>query len=471
MLRTTRMEIQPNTLNLLEVTFSPLSLVDDFGQVFFYKGRIFRGIQKGKSEICLDFLKSDLFNKLERESLLVKTWVSELNHEHYDLILEHELLQESKPHHWSFNMYKDAAMLILRLNETCKEFDYELKDAHPYNVLFKNNRPIFVDFGSILKKTDSSDNWSAYGQFVNYNYLQLLIWSKGDYFTARKLIEDGNSPVARTIPMTSVLDSSITRFFDNTRSNIIKNNAVFLCVKAFNKLSRYLFKKNTINLIYNTKLKPYKKIKKSLSVLQKVDTDSTWKNYHNSYKAEEEILSTTRFDRIIELIKVHAGEIQTSTDLAGNQGVFSQILYKKMKLKKLILTDYDEMAIDIAYTSLKCTEAQIIPFLYNFMLPFREEEAIGLKSDIAFALAITHHLILTQKYALNTIFRRISAHSNKYVAIEFMPLGLWDGNTAPEMPEWYNLEWFKKEFLNYFELIHEENLESNRIFFLGKKNF
>lgn len=473
MLHQTKMELHRNTINLRDVTFSPLSLVDDFGQVFFSQGKIFRGIQKGQKDTCLDFLNSDLFKKLEQENLLVKTWISELCNERYDLILEHELLQESKPHHWSFNMYKDVALLILRVNEVCNKFGYELKDAHPYNVLFKDNQPIFVDFGSIVKINSNSKRWASYSQFIDYNYLQLLIWSKGDYFTARKLIEDGNSPVARTIPMSSLLDSSFVKpyekqIYDRVALNAIKNKIIVSTAKGINSIVKLFFKKD-LRRLYRNELKPYNEIKQSLIHLQKSSNNTRWKNYHDSYRHEEKIISTPRFDRIIALIKTHTPDINTSIDLAGNQGVFSRILCDQLPLNKLLLTDYDENAIDIAYLSLRNEHKPIIPFLYNFMLPLRDEESKSLKSDIAFALAITHHLILSQKYALNTIFRRIAAHSKKYVAIEFMPLGLWDGSGTPEIPSRYNVEWFRNEFLEHFQLLYEEQLEPNRIFFLGKK--
>jgi hypothetical protein len=62
-------------------------------------------------------------------------------------------------------------------------------------------------------------------------------------------------------------------------------------------------------------------------------------------------------------------------------------------------------------------------------------------SDVVFALALTHHLILSQNYDIHAIFSTISMYSRKYVYIEFCPLGLWSNGKAPPFPDWYNEAW------------------------------
>ena len=51
-----------------------------------------------------------------------------------------------------------------------------------------------------------------------------------------------------------------------------------------------------------------------------------------------------------------------------------------------------------------------------------------------------------------------------------MPIGLYGGdlNNIPELPAFYNLEWFRKKFNEHFDLILDEKLELNRHVFLGK---
>ena len=51
-----------------------------------------------------------------------------------------------------------------------------------------------------------------------------------------------------------------------------------------------------------------------------------------------------------------------------------------------------------------------------------------------------------------------------------MPLGLYSGDleNIPSKPSFYNLEWFRVNFENHFELIMDEELDINRHLFVGK---
>jgi hypothetical protein len=89
------------------------------------------------------------------------------------------------------------------------------------------------------------------------------------------------------------------------------------------------------------------------------------------------------------------------------------------------------------------------------------------KADIAIALALSHHLILSQKYDLTDIFSNLASYTRKYALIEFMPLGLWTTGQVPNVPEWYTKEWFKKGFERYFNVLLEEKIAENNILFVG----
>lgn len=470
-------------LDIDKISFSEASLVDDIGRVFFYSGRVFRAIFKSKRESCIEFLESNLYKELREEKLVPKTWVSEYRLDGFSMVLEHEFVQESKPHHWSFTMYKDVALLLLKINEICNKHGYELKDAHPYNVFFNQNNPVLIDFGSIIK-IESPIQWSAFEEFVSYCYVQLLVWSKPDFFLARKLIEDGNYPLLRTNPMSKILDSDFLNtiaddvfdfkmYYKNKpfyKTSQERNPALFL-TKAINKAGSTFLRRPVKAFSYVKVLKEQEYVKEKIKSLNRPVTKSLWENYHCTYQLDKEVNSTPRFDRIIQLIQTYAPDVKTAVDLAGNQGVFSQLLLKALNLERVVLTDYDEKAIDTAYKIFKRNKVNVQPYVLNFMFPVKSEDVSLLQSDVAFALAVTHHLVLTQKYILSAVFNKISQYSKKYVVIEFMPIGLYNGKgETPETPEFYTLTWFRDEFNKKFTLLVEEELEANRIVFIGKKN-
>jgi hypothetical protein len=465
-------------LDRTKIEFPAASVVDDFGSVFLYQGRVFRGVYHSQKDYCEELINSIFFKELIDENLIPNTWISELVMDEFAFVLEHEYIQASKPHHWSFSMLKDAALLMLKLSEKCSRNGYELKDAHAYNIFFKNNSPIFIDFGSLRKA--ESEKWKAYEEFVHSFYMQLLIWAKGDFFLARKLMEDGNAPSVRTVPMTRILDSM---FMEPIRSEIfqysilLKNRQIASRTRevAFlkrifdftNSLASALLSKKVKLVAYKKELRSTSEVMLRILGLDNPKMDSFWGGYHDYYKVNGVV--SPRFSRLLELVRMHASSSESFLDLAGNQGFFSTLLHENFPGKRILLTDYDSNAIDQAYQHFKSLGLPIHPYVFNFMFPLESNEIKIFKSDVVFALAITHHLILTQKYSLRSILEIVSKYSNKFVVIEFMPMGLWDGTGPVCVPDWYTTDWFRKAFENEFELLAEEKLEPNRLVFLGKK--
>ena len=134
-------------------------------------------------------------------------------------------------------------------------------------------------------------------------------------------------------------------------------------------------------------------------------------------------------------------------DLGGNQGRFSTLVVERTCIQRIVCVGDDEAAVNTGYNREKETRTGKITFAnYDFMggiaklrfiLPFER-----FRADVVFALALTHHLLLSQDYDIDEIFNNISAYAFKYVFIEFMPLGLWITGQEPKVPAWYTKEWF-----------------------------
>ena len=470
------------------IIFSHKSMVVDFGRVFFYEDRVFRLINNEKKEYCIELLNSDLFKILIKEKYIPFTRISEEFNSEGSLVLEHNKVVETLQHEWSFLMYKDAALKVFELNELCNKHGYELKDAHTLNVLFDNVTPLYIDFGSISKKSSKKRDWFAYVEYLNSFYLPLLFWSQNKHFIVRKLLES-NFYKLYTIPDQLIEETGLLKIVGvnfKKYSYKFRNFKLFqanekMSVFAFisrsiNYLYKIIFKRNSFVLGYNLNtLKDYfsqNELKDNLLKLNSPNLSSQWEGYHNNfYNSIDEVNYSSRFKRLLEIINQYS-DIKSIIDLAGNEGYFSILLSNNIKLERIILADYDENAIDKAFNNIKKLKIQnITPILLNFMFTLDQlGTAKRLMSDLVVSLAFTHHLILTGNYSLATIFERLSLFSNKYVMVEFMPLGLWslDHKIEHELPQYYTLEWFRDEFENYFELILEEKLEENRIVFFGK---
>jgi hypothetical protein len=136
---------------LSEVQFINISGVD-YGKLFFWQDRLFRGIYKENADVAKVIFESGLIQELIEKKYFVNTHISNLNFETFELVLEHEIIKTIVyPREWTFSMLKDAAILILNINEVAKKYKFKTIDCHVCNVLFKNSNPIYVDFGSFTQ--------------------------------------------------------------------------------------------------------------------------------------------------------------------------------------------------------------------------------------------------------------------------------------------------------------------------------
>ncbi len=479
---------------LSDIHFSEFSMVDDFGRVFFQNNKVFRAIRAEKKHDCLNKLSSDMFKELINLRLIPATKVADIKMEGYGLILEHEKLLNIKQHEWTFSMLKDASLMVLKVNSICNKYGFELKDAHTLNVLFRGTEPVYIDIGSIAERIDKT-GWGAYHEFLSSFIVPLAFWSKNYIYIVRKLLES-NFHRMFTIPGQSLDESGLLDILDNNRKTYIfklrsfvigKNlgqssifNSVTKVVNAgIHKISKrktklFSFENSFNKSRYLEYLFPFEEIDQSIRQITPPSTSSTWDGYHQKfYSGDNGINYSDRFYRIIDIIKSLDG-IKSVIDLAGNEGYFSILLSKEIAtIDSILLTDYDSNAIDSAYNYIKKSQIQkISPVMLNFMFtPDIPGTCKRLACDLAIALAVTHHLLLTANFSLPAIFERLKAYSKRYVMIEFMPLGLWAINDKeePAIPEWYTVEWFRYHFSQHFVLIKEEKLERNRIIFVGEK--
>ena len=472
-------------MKLSEVKFSSKSMVDDFGRVFFYNNKVYRAIQSERVMYCKELLASKLFEELRSNGLIPETKASDRVLEGYNLVLKHEKLLEIQQHEWSYEMFKCAALMVIEVNRICNKHGYELKDAHTFNVLFRGTKPVWVDVGSI-SPIKVKGKWTAFDEFISAFFVPIQFYLQNDYYIVRKLVES-NFYKMQTAPFQSFWDSDLQNllkvkpYYYNFcfRRKVIKTTLNFdsklsRFSRRFNKYYHKIFKRPVLLFEYSKVQKSVEDIEDYINKSQVVRCKSEWDNYHkNNYEANGEVSVSNRFNRLVELINIHCGDANSAIDLAGNQGFFSNLLSDESDFTRVILSDYDANAVDSAFNFFSSKPNNYVStVLLNFMFTIGLGETVSrLKSDVAIALAVTHHLILTQQFSIQTVFERLSGFSEKYVVVEFMPLGLWSIHTraGKDVPEWYTQEWFELNFKKYFTLLHVEQLEENRIVYIGSK--
>jgi hypothetical protein len=441
------------TLSENDVVF--VETVDDVGKVFFWKNRVFRAINKHKVQEIKTLLSSGLIAELVQRKLFPKTTIAgEIDLDGFDFILEHEKIEYiSRPFEWSYHMLRDICLAYLDVYQICEKYGYTLKDGHLLNLTFFHNHAIFFDLGSIVRGFGGG----GLSELYDSGGLPLRIWSQGDFYIANLILRDEFSH-NRFLPSIALRYQKTLKHLEPF---VVKSRSIYLRDMII-RLGRKVFKKNNI---FSSDLSE-ELLRRSFEKCKKVEGKTTWSDYHDEFLRNAQD-SSGRFGRIIEILK--SIKINSMVDLAGNKGGFSLLVSEKTNVKQIYCTDYDEYAVDGLYINLKKLGVETInPVLLNFMCPVPESSRQVLMADIAVALAVVHHLLLTQSFSIDNILSKIAAHSRRFVLVEFMPLGLWNGYHAPQVPEWYNVEWFRGKFKKHFTLLVEEKTEPNRILFLGE---
>lgn len=434
---------------------------DPIGKLFFHKGRILRIINPESTGQAKKLLESGLIDELSNSGLFpITSVVKDLKFGDAELILEHERIPfVTLPSEWSFSMLKTAAMTFLKICLVAKKYGYYLKDGHLHNIAFAGFQPVFLDFGSF---SQDKDNGSALAEFFEHAVLPLKLWAKGDFYLANLILRDVYSHL-RYLPAKRLSSHRTLR----KEVPLLERPAANFCRRAIN----YLFSKIVKKKVMSSSSLSVDQLIKLIKPLEKPKIESVWENYHNEYFKLGKLEVTGRMKRITSILEGLG--IESFIDLAGNKGILSLYAAENTSISRILSTDYDENAVDGLFAILqKRVEKKVTPMLLNFTLPVEEHFfpiQQRVRCDMAIAMAVTHHLILSQGFPIEYILKTVGNYTNKYVLIEFMPLGLWDGMSSTSVPDWYNLCWFRHHFQNEYDCILEEKLEENRIVFLGSK--
>jgi hypothetical protein len=455
---------------------SPLSLMDEAGRVYLGSDRVFRAVPAEGEDRVRALLASGLPDALAAAGLMPATRISGRTLPGSVLVLEHPRLPfVTYPYEWSYAMTCAAAACVLEVNRIANRHGYELADCHGYNVVFEGPRPMYVDLGSLAPLPEGPvRDWTALETFVRSYEYPLRIWSDGSGFIARRLL-------------------AASELMEHSDYGLYRWPWLRLGGAAlYNRWKRWWYRYRESSRMaperIGARLPPGLRglgvaaLKSGKLPGQRIDLDRTrarilgrrrrelrgsWTEYQGEGTP---FVETPRFRRIAEIVASQG--LASVIDLGGNHGYFCDRLLSAGAVRKAVCADADETAVDRAYERTRDAggdlQTVVLDLVHPMTTPFGEPPAARLRCDGAVALALTHHLLLTQRVPVSRVLKSIAAYARRFVAVEFMPMGLWDGRQAPPVPSWYCLEWFRAEFDREFELTHDEALEPNRHLFCGR---
>ena len=448
------------------------SFRDPSGYVFVDEGTIKRAINPIYFKQYNSLKDSGFFDKLFKNGLLIRHKEISVSEEETVIQPEH-IPFITYPYEWSFNQYKAAALLTLKLQKFCLEHNFSLKDASAFNITFHKGNAIFIDTLSFDFYTEDKP-WRAYKQFVSHFFGPLLLahYHGADMLKLLSNYSDGIPVkiVASMLPFKTKLNPFLYSNIHLLAKFEDKHNEDYKGEAKVAKLS----KKGQLNIITSL----YSFIKKL-----ELKEQSEWGNYYDKIN-----YSDTAFQQKERIINKWISSINAKTliDVGGNDGTFVRRIHTQ--LEQTLVCDIDNNAVDYNYKALvKNKESFMTPFVLDVLNPsaaigFNNKERFSFlkriadfSPDVTLALAVIHHMSLSGNitFAMSAEF---FASFSKYLIIEFPKRGdswvtrlLNSKDDFKDHFEFYNETAFESYYSKYFSTIEKLDIEdSKRVMYLLK---
>ena len=450
------------------------SFRDPSGFLFTRAGILYRQVNRAYADDYARLMESGLYDKLVKAKLLIPH--AEVDVPPADASLAFKVIQPERvqfisyPYEWSFGQLQDAALATLSIQKRALKAGMSLKDASAYNIQFFHGKPVLIDTLSFETYTEGKP-WDAYRQFCQHFLAPLALMAKRDVRLNQLLrVYIDGIPLdlaSRLLPTSTKMNfgllthihihaSAQTRFADAD-------------VKQVNEsASRRGMSKNAfIGLIES--------LEGAVKKLTWTPTGTEWGNYY-------EITNYTdaAFTHKKEIISGWLEKTNPSTvwDLGANNGEFSRLA--SARGIPTVAWDIDPSAVEQNYRRVRSEKEQnLLPLILDLTNPSpalgwanAERDSLLQRgpADITFALALIHHLAISNNVPLARV-ADFFAETCQRLIVEWVPKS--DSQvrkllrSRKDIFEGYTREGFESAFSARFQIVAAEDVrESERRLYL-----
>ena len=415
---------------------TPASFRDPAGAVLRFGDRILRVVRQGSVGELEAFLEMRTAREAVESGRLISSErlssekVPQLDLDPGEALYEHERVPfPSYPYEWPAEMLHAAGVLTLDLALAAQEEGYGLKDASPYNILFRGPRPVFVDVLSFERRDSRDATWRAYAQFVRTFLLPLLAgrdlgWPLQQTLSGRR---DGLEPE------TVYRSMGLLRRLGRPYLELV-SLPTWLAARRREDASLYHPKPASspekAGYILRNLLNACRK--QLNAAAPPAGADSTWSEYldRKSLYSPQQLAEKEEFVRqALELARP-----ATVLDAGANEGHFSLLAARTGAA--VIAIDTDPAVVGSIWRRAYAESLDVQPLVVDLTRPtpacgWRNREcssfldrAIG-NFDLVMMLALMHHIVVTERVPLEELLALAAEISREYMLIEFV---------APEDP-------------------------------------
>ncbi|MEO7445697.1 MAG: hypothetical protein ABIT96_13150 [Ferruginibacter sp.] len=378
--------------------------------------------------------------------------------------LESEFISFSPyPYEWTFHQWKEAALLTLKIQYLALNHGMILKDASPFNIIFRGCQPLFIDHSSFeIYKGESG--WIAYKQFSETFYIMLLLLKYYDKAANEMFTFHMNGlPLYSTLKMLPL----------SARLNL--KNIFYLSLPA--KINAAAKPRN--QTVPTKKSNPVKALQlaeqlhRNIKAIHPNKKLTRWNHYYqdnvaDNYGKEKETVIQQWFGENYNS--------KTCIDFGCNAGHYSLLL--SSSFRHIIAFDEDLPSVDSLYQQTRKEKIiNITCFTAGITQPtpatgWENKERLSLTdrlhADVGIALALVHHLAITAYISFPMMAEYFARACNELV-VEFVPKT--DEKVTRLLQERkdiftaYTRENFLEAFGQKFSLLKQHNFENGRILF------
>jgi SAM-dependent methyltransferase len=341
-------------------------------------------------------------------------------------LYEHERVWfPSYPHEWPVELLYAAGRLTIELFQSALSEGFGLKDATPYNVLFRGASPVFVDVLSFERRELRDATWIAYAQFVRTFLLPLLAHrefgaSSADVFLRRR---DGWEPeeLYRWASLRQRLSPGFLNIvtLPHWMTKRMERNAApekyQSPLQDSAEKARYILE----HLLEDCRTK--------LERLEPRKTASAWTEYldHKSLYTPAQLEEKEGF--VQEVLAV--ARPRTVLDVGANEGRFSFLAARSGA--SVVAIDTDPAVAGNLWRAAATVKLDVLPLVVDLTRPtpglgWRNGECSSFLDrargsfDVVMMLAVIHHMLVTERIPLDELLRLAAELTRDYLLIEFV---------------------------------------------------
>lgn len=400
----------------------PASYTDPSGFVYWEGDRVFRRIYEDKAPFFTDVLANPAVAALMADGRLVGTSVTAS--EEPGLLLAHDTVwPRSYPQEWCAEMLRDAGLLIVDVADALAQSGLALADGHPWNVLFRRGKPVFIDVGSI-EAPHAALPWPAMAQFNRFVRYPLHLYGAGLPELARARLQDLALGVSADLAMRALPVSYRARHPLVTTKLAANRAAERLADRAPADRPASQPRAVAPETLKAIRKPFFAGLRRELEAVP-LSSAGAWVSYYAkcpSMADADAIAKAEAMTRLLETLRP-----ATVLDLGANTGQYAKMAAKAGA--RVIALDQDESSVAALYRESRVENLDVLPLVMDLGNPSpangwcaaqRPDALSRFQSDAAFMLALIHHLVFTGNASLAQVAQLAARAAKRHVILEWV---------------------------------------------------